>query len=232
MRFKWFFIALVVFLSSLSGIGEVLASTNQPVFLKSAQSLKKVDSRRVLAASSSREEVIPSQISEIKIIEQKYIAPTASPTKAISKYGSSKQIDANTWTIDVGKDTTTANASQILAALNSYRQKNGRSALSFSGSLAGFAQGRASHFSSIGTLDGHTGFMDYVNNQDGFHKLGFGSLGENSSYGYVLEATHLIEQVYAGDAPHDNNQLSAGWTHVGIGVNGTATDLVFGGKKL
>jgi uncharacterized protein YkwD len=68
-------------------------------------------------------------------------------------------------------------------------------------------------------------------NNDGFGKLGFSSLGENSSYGYLLEGVHLIEWVYAGDAPHDNNQLNSEWSHVGIGVNGTATDLIFGGRK-
>jgi len=117
-----------------------------------------------------------------------------------------------------------------LLALNSYRQRNGRGALAWDGKLGDFAQGRASSFNSSGKLDNHAGFTDFINNHDGFHVLGFQSLGENSSYGFTLEAVHLIETVYAGDKPHNDNQLSSNWSSVGIGVSGTATDLVFGGK--
>jgi hypothetical protein len=42
---------------------------------------------------------------------------------------------------------------------------------------------------------------------------------------------HLIEWVYAGDKPHNDNQLSSKWSAVGIGISGSATDLVFGGSK-
>ncbi len=234
MRLKWFFIAIVVFLSCLSGIREAYGSTkNQSVFLQQPTLLATPNyQKHVLAASSIPTPTIPFQISKIRITEQKYVHPIPSPTqKPTSGFGVSRQIDEHTWTIQVGQDSTTGTSQQILTALNNYRSKKGRSPLSWNATLGSFAQSRASFFVSKGTLDGHAGFMDYINNQDGFHKLGFGSLGENSSYGYTLEATHLIELVYAGDKPHDDNQLSSDWSHVGIGVSGSATDLVFGGKK-
>jgi len=52
-------------------------------------------------------------------------------------------------------------------------------------------------------------------------------LGENISYGYRLEGVHLIEWMYAGDKPHDDNQLDSKWDHVGIGVKETATCIIF-----
>lgn len=159
-------------------------------------------------------------------------AADAQDTPTSSPWGKSRQIDEHTWTIKVENDSRSGTAQEILTALNAYRQKKGKGSLAWDSGLANYAQSRAESFSAAHTLDGHAGFMDFINNQDGFHKLGFYGLGENSSYGYSLEAVHLIEWVYAGDAPHDNNQLSSEWTHVGIGVSGSATDLVFGGPKM
>jgi hypothetical protein len=56
-------------------------------------------------------------------------------------------------------------------------------------------------------------------------------LGENTSCGYRMTAIHMIEWIFAGDIPHDENQLNSRWTHVGIGVNNTCVSLVFGNNK-
>jgi uncharacterized protein YkwD len=154
--------------------------------------------------------------------------PTPMPT---SPWGKSRQVDEHTWTIDVGEDDHYATAQEIAAALNVYRNQKGRRSLSWDQKLAAYAQSRASSFDTARKLDGHAGFDDYIHQQDGFTKLGFNGLGENSSIGYKLIGAHLIEWVYAGDVPHDDNQLSNQWTHVGVGASGDATDLVFGGDK-
>lgn len=172
-----------------------------------------------------------SQVSEISIEVQEADFPPQEQHE-VAEWGTSKQLSEHTWTIRVGQDTKNGTAQEILVALNNYRQRHGKGTLTWHDALGNYAQSRAEYFVSKGDLDSHAGFNDYVNNQDGFNKLGFMSLGENSSIGYTLEGVHLIEWVYAGDKPHDDNQLDGQWTHVGIGVSGTATDLIFGGKKM
>lgn len=121
---------------------------------------------------------------------------------------------------------------EIFEALNIYRSRNQRSQLEWDNRLAEYANTRAKHFTELGKLDAHAGFKDYTNNIDNVKKLGFWSLGENSSYGYRLLGVHIIEWVYAADEPHNNNQLSPDWSHVGIGVDGNQTALIFGGNKM
>lgn len=164
-------------------------------------------------------------------------APIVSPTPVETSdpdepWGVAKKIDTHTYTMQVKGDDVMATSIEIFSALNVYRKQHGRGELSWDVGLAGFAQQRADLFSSSGKLDGHSGFMDYLNNQDGFKKLGFSSLGENSSNGFKLSGVHLIEWVYAGDEEHNSNQLSNDWHYAGIGVSGSATDLVFGGNRL
>jgi len=176
---------------------------------------------------------VMTQIREVAIGVSK--TPLVTPTpkqQTTGVWGVSQQLDEHTWTIKVGEDAKNGTAQEILSALNMYRQRNGKGTLAWDEKLASYAESRASYFTSKGNLDGHVGFSDYINNQDGFHKLGFLSLGENSSLGYTLEAVHLIEWVYAGDKPHNDNQLSQDWSYIGIGVDGAATDLIFGGKKM
>lgn len=185
-----------------------------------------------------------AMIFEEEIIAKEYVVPTSTPTptkmpvQAGDTQGNDKegwgvptQIGPDTWTMKVKHDEAMATASEIFAALNVYRQKKGREALSLDDRLLEYAQRRADFFASRDDIDAHVGFRDFLQNQDGFIQLGFGKLGENSSWGYQLESVHLIEWVYGGDKPHDDNQLNPEWTHVGIGVNDTSTDLVFGGKK-
>ncbi|HVZ67211.1 MAG TPA: CAP domain-containing protein [Patescibacteria group bacterium] len=154
------------------------------------------------------------------------------PTDSPDAWGVAKQINQETWTMKVGQDKDMSDANQILTALNNYRKQKGSGELSWDSKLADFAQKRADTFSSIQGLDGHAGFNSYFSNQDNLKAVGFWGVGENSSYGYKMEAVHLIEWVFAGDAPHDKNQLDPTWTHVGIGVNGLGVDLIFGKNKI
>lgn len=127
--------------------------------------------------------------------------------------------------------TVNVSAGSLVAAINSYRAKKGVGELSFDSGLSGFAQGRSDYFASRGSMDSHAGFEDFVNNQNGFAKLGFFALGENSSFGYKVTPSELIEDIFANHAPHENNQINPEWTHVGVGVSGVAVDIVFGGRK-
>ncbi len=151
--------------------------------------------------------------------------------KITPPWGVARQIDEHTWTIKVGNDASMANSSEIFQALNSYRQAKGKSILSWDANLAAYAQTRADYFASIHNLDGHKGFSDYAKNPDNYKKLGYYSLGENSAIGYTMSGTHLIEWIYAGDSDHDSLQLG-NWSYVGIGVNGTANDLIFGINRM
>lgn len=124
---------------------------------------------------------------------------------------------------------TTVN--NVLNALNAYRKQKGVGQLSIDIKLQEFAQSRANYFASTGSMDNHAGFQRMMQD-NGFVKMGFNALGENSSFGAFNSAQELIETIYGGHAPHDDNQLNADWTHVGIGIKDDATNLVFGGRKI
>jgi uncharacterized protein YkwD len=155
------------------------------------------------------------QIAVIAIGKQKFIAPTSAPVLQVQ-----------------GSSTASGGSYALLQALNNYRQKNGKSPLRWDSKLGAFAQQRADHFHQINDLDGHAGFTDMVNNHDGFHTMGFLQLGENSAIGQTVGPQEIIENVYGKSPAHNANELSAEFTHVGIGVNGTATNFVFGGRRL
>ena len=171
-------------------------------------------------------------------------APTKKPTPTpatvkktasdnnVKTWGVSRQIDKYTWTMQIQPDSSMATADEILTALNNYRKNKGAGTLTMDDKLRNFAIGRAKTYESLGKLDGHTGFSSYFSDFQHLRDIGFMGVGENSSFGYNMEAVHLVEWVFAGDAPHDNNQKDPSWTHVGIGVAGPAVDIVFGKNKL
>ena len=160
-------------------------------------------------------------------IEQEVVQITPTPTSS-APWGVATQIDAHTWTMRVGSDDRMATPKEILDALNSYRSTHGSGYLAWDDNLATFAKQRADYFNQINGTDEHAGFNSYLDNPDNVRKLNFYTLGENSSYGFKLLGVHLIEWLYAGDQAHNSNQLNPQWTHVGIGVSGTGTDLIFG----
>ncbi|KXK10079.1 MAG: Cysteine-rich secretory protein family protein [Microgenomates bacterium OLB23] len=148
------------------------------------------------------------------------------------EWGVAKEIEKGTYTIRVGNDAAMGTPQEVFNALNAYRATNGKSSLSWDDNLARYAQSRAEYMSSIKTTDQHAGFNYYLENDDGFNRLGFYQLGENSYYGGPLTGTHLIEWVFAKSPGHDANQKSSDWTHVGVGVSGSAVNLNFGGSKM
>lgn len=157
--------------------------------------------------------------------------PKPSPTDS-TPWGVAEQINDVTWRMKVTADDRMATPQEVLQALNTYRQVHGAGALTWDDNLAAFAQTRAVHLYEIKSTDGHQGFKDYVASDDNVKKLGFWSLGENIAYGYKLYGVHIIEWIFAGDKPHDDNQLNKDWTHVGIGIDGTAIAILFGGSKI
>lgn len=187
------------------------------------------------------QEVGSTKVMDVKKEEKvmvKEITKTITPTQIITKptddgkpWGVSEQIGEHTWTMKVGEDEAMATAKEIFEALNAYRKVKGSQVLTWDEKLGNYAQLRANDLYAKKGVDGHTGFNDFVKNQDGFNKLGFTALGENISYGYKLNGTHIIEWMYAGDKPHDDNQLDNRWNYVGVGVKGLATCLIFGTGK-
>jgi uncharacterized protein YkwD len=161
--------------------------------------------------------------------QKKIIRPT--PTVDKEPWGVAKQVNEVTWTMKVGEDEKMATAKEIFEALNVYRQKYGSQVLNWDTKLTNFAQDRAKYLNGIKSVDKHEGFITFVEKEDGFNKLGFNALGENISYGYKLNGVHVIEWMYAGDKPHNDNQLDNRWNYVGIGVDGLATCLIFGTGK-
>ena len=181
--------------------------------------------------------LVPTEEIEIKPTTK----PTSVPTKKIinptptldnEPWGVAKQVDEVTWTMKVGEDETMATATEIWEALNEYRKRYGSQSLSWDNKLAEYAKNRAKCLNSIKNVDKHEGFNNFVEKEDGFNKLGFTALGENISYGYKLNGVHIIEWMYAGDKPHNDNQLDNRWNYVGIGVDGLATCLIFGTGKM
>ncbi len=241
---KIFFVINLLLLSYLSGQSEFLNDTGRrgKTF---AEVEKNFASEAVRGATSIREASISAefttvQIKQIAIGQRAAARSTPTPIPAsispsetkTGVWGVAERIDEYTYTMRVEQDSVMGTAREILDALNNYREKHGSGKLSWDDKLAAFAKERVDFFAGKNDLDSHAGFLDYVNNQDGFKKLGFYSVGENSSLGFQLTGVHLIEWVYAGDEGHNTNQLNKEWRYVGIGVNGGATDLIFGGEKM
>lgn len=147
-------------------------------------------------------------------------------------WGVAQQVGEHTWTMRIGEDSTMATAVEIFDALNNYRANHGSQKLSLDQKLSEYAQSRAGFFAKNKNLDSHQGFNNFLENEDGFNKLGFTSLGENASFGYQLNGVHIIEWIFAGDEAHDQNQLNNQWNYVGIGVKNTAVCIIFGTGKM
>lgn len=188
--------------------------------------------------------------SSLKIPAYSSVSPTPVPTHAITPtitsptpkhlsavssndpWGIAQQISPHTWTLRINNDPVMGTPAEILSALNDLRRRYGSQPLATDTRLCNYAQNRAAYFLTIQSTDEHKGFLDYLNNQQGFQKLGYGSLGENSSYGYTMSGVHLIEQVYNSDTDHSKNQLDSRWDHGCVGVSGSATDLIFATSPL
>ena len=159
------------------------------------------------------------------------IGPTNKPSIDTSQYTAQK-IDDVTWRVsNIKSDSNMATVHEIFDSLNTYRQAHGVSVLTWNQALADFAQGRADLFNSQKSLDSHAGFMSFMNN-DGFNKIGFNGLGENSAYlAGPMSGDRIIKEIFGADSAHDGNQLNPGWTDCGVGLNGVAINVNFGKGK-
>jgi uncharacterized protein YkwD len=205
-----------------------------PKIIKPVPELKKVLSQKPETIETQKITLTPTS-APITPTLTPVLLQTSTNTPSPSQnqtWGVSEQVGSDTYTVKVQNDSQMATPQEILTALNNYRSVHGKGILSWDNNLADFAQSRSDQFNKDGKLDDHAGFNQLFSNPDNVKKLGFLKLGENSSIGYTLDAVHIIEWVYASDAPHNNNQLDSDWTYVGIGVSGNSTDLVFGGSKI
>ena len=175
----------------------------------------------------------PTNIPTSKPILRQNISagPTIKNESEQTDWGVANQVDEHTWTMKVGMDEVMATPSEIFNALNEYRRQYGAAVLMWDDKLADYANTRAIYFAEIKNLDGHRGLSDFLENENGFEKLGFSSIGENASYGYKMSGTHMIEWIYGADKDHDDNQKNTRWAYVGIGVEGTSNCIIFATGK-
>lgn len=138
-----------------------------------------------------------------------------------------KQEDGS-YTMRIEPDPTMSTPRELADAINAYRQTKGVAPLAWSDTLAAYAQTRAVFLSDNGS-DNHAGFNRYLQDEDGFNKLGFYCLGENFSEGFRLNGTHLVEWMYAQSPGHDANQVNAQYKSVGIGIHDVVSVVIFGG---
>lgn len=108
------------------------------------------------------------------------------PTDDPTPWGVARQTGEHTWTMKIAQDPVMATLSEILIALNTYRQHYGSQVLTSDPKLTAYVQSRVDYFTEIKNIDSHVGFNNFLNNEDGFNKLGFTYPGENISYGYRL----------------------------------------------
>lgn len=223
---------LIIEIGVLIGIywkytGEI-KQINQPILAPTSGILKVEKKIPTIYQSKVTTPTPKPKVTVTPIIVKKYIPM---PTPDNEPWGVAKQIDEVTWTMKVGEDEKIATPKEIWEAINEYRKNYGSQILNWDTKLSDYAQDRAKYLNSIKKVDKHEGFTNFVTNEDGFDKLGFTALGENISYGYKLNGVHIIEWMYAGDKPHNDNQLDNRWNYVGVGVDELATCLIFGTGK-
>jgi uncharacterized protein YkwD len=208
-----------VLLSYSSGMPDLVANARMPSIPQSSSiAVSQLPTDGTITAATSPTE----HVQVVGYEQKKRVIVKPKPTKIPITTGEQKQ---------PGQQVASATGNGIVDALNDYRRQHGKHALSLDNKLMQFAQERANLFNSKGDLDGHAGFQDFIHNQDGFAKLGFWKLGENSGIGHAIEPKSLIENAYGSSPAHNDNQLDNAWTHVGIGVSGSATNFIFGGSK-
>lgn len=185
--------------------------------------------------------ITPTNSSSVAFQLPNLSTPTPTPFKNPSSneiptdqdpWGTAIKTGEHTYKIKVQNDEKMGTPEEVLQALNTLRIRNGAQPLKTHPKLCEYTNQRAKFFTSIQNIDSHAGFQDFLLNQDGFNKLGFGQLGENSSYGYVMSGVHLIEFVYMQSPTHNKNQLDPKWDHACVGIDGVATNVIFATSPL
>ena len=147
-------------------------------------------------------------------------------------WGKVTKIGQYTYESNFNSDSHMATPNELLIAVNSYRQSNGKSNLSWDGDLANWAQSRAQTFANIKNVDQHAGFLADAPNK--YNEFGdkFKGFSEDAAYGGKLEAVHIVEWMFAQDQPHKDVLLGEARA-IGIGIATIDTvnygiDLIFG----
>ncbi len=120
-------------------------------------------------------------------------------------------------------------ASQLFAGLNTYRAQHGVSQLKWDETLADYSSQLAEQANHRGAIDGGQNLRQ-VRSQNPF-AFGFQNIGELQSYGVTESATGLFANYFAAYPSTNITQSSSDWQYVGIGVNGTAVEVIFGARK-
>ncbi len=218
----------LVFLSLKPANGNVLKVHSKPVVVKKINKrISKVLINGYVVTQEQASEELLAKLTVTPAITGAVNAEVAGASN--DSWGKAKQISEHTWTMNVGQDEQMASPREVFDALNKYRQVKGKSTLNWDQALADYSQGRAEKFNNDKKLDEHAGFSAYFT-EDKMKEMGLRGVGENSSIGYILGGTHLIEWIFAGDAPHDNNQLNSSWNVVGVGISGSSVNLIFATK--
>lgn len=204
----------------------------------------RITSANIFSKSDEPISTIQAGPMSVEIIQTPTPTPIASPTPSSkpiaqkqnnqntngSEWGKAVQTENGSYTMKVGMDDKMTTPNELYEALMAYRQVKGKSRLSWDDKLTSYALERATFICKNGR-DGHAGFNDFINNQGGFDKLGFAHLGENMSGGMRLSGVHLVEWIYSQSPGHEKNQLGD-WSHIGVGVTGDCSVLIFGGSKM
>ncbi len=160
--------------------------------------------------------------------------PTIPPTINVTNpdtdkpWGQAWRQDDGSYTLKIQEDPVMSTPRELADAINRYRETKGVGRLEWSDTLSAYAQSRAEYMALNGS-DHHAGFNNFVQNEDGYTKLGFNCLGENMSEGFRLSGTHLVEWMYAQSPGHDANQLNPIYNRIGVGISETTSVLIFGG---
>jgi len=157
-----------------------------------------------------------------------YATPTPISITDDKPWGQAWRQDDGSYTLKIQEDAVMSDPRELADAINRYRETKGVSRLEWSDALSAYAQTRAEYIAKNGS-DHHAGFNNFIQNEDGYNKLGFNCLGENMSEGFRLSGTHLVEWMYAQSPGHDANQLNPIYSRVGVGISEKISVLIFGG---
>lgn len=146
-------------------------------------------------------------------------------------WGVAKKIGEYTYTMKIQNENRMSTPQELLSALNDYRLKHGSQPLVWEEKLCSLAQSRA-EFQNQHGLDAHQGFNNFLENEDGFKKLGFAWLGENASQGYIMSGQHLIEFIFASDEGHNQNQLANHWDRSCVAIVDKTVEVIFATSPL
>ena len=189
-----------------------------------------------IIAYAKSQEVEPLQTSSLLPVITSVPTPVQIPSNIVNPdtepWGTAVKTGEHTYKIKVNNDEQMGTSDEILSALNALRRRSGSQELKVDPKLCEYANQRAKYFTSIKNIDSHVGFQKFLQEEDGFNKLGYAQLGENSSYGYVMSGVHLIEFVYMQSPTHNKNQLDPKWDRACVGIDGVSTNLIFATSPL